>query len=59
MKTIRIKKNYRQEDDLDYLLHETKVEALKQALKVSTGDDVISISHELGSNSFEVTAVVL
>ena len=59
MKTIRIKKNYRPEDDLGYLLHETKVEALKKALKVSTDDDVISITHELGNNSFEVTAVVL
>ena len=59
MKTITIKKNYTKDDDYGYLLHETKVQALIQALKVSKDDDVISITHQDFGNSFEVTAIVL
>ena len=59
MKTITIKKNYTQNDDLGYLLNETKVEALKQALKLVMDNEEVRITQELGNNSFIIKAVVV
>lgn len=59
MKTITIKKNYTKNDDLGYLLNETKVEALKQALKLVVDNEEVRITQELGNSSFIIKAVVL